>query len=48
MTDAIFGQIHRIFQRQSSLIHLEIVYNQIGDKTLELLATEVFPNRPTI
>ena len=31
MTDAIFGQVHRIFQRQSSLMHLEIVYNQIGD-----------------
>lgn len=48
MTDVELKAISSIFQCQPKLVHLEIVYNEIGDAGLEILAKTVFKDNKQI
>ena len=48
MTDVELKAISSIFQCQPKLVHLEIVYNEISDAGLEILAKTVFKDNKQI
>ena len=42
MNDYVFRNISEAIQLNAGLTHLEIVYNEIGDDALEVMARSIF------